>query len=405
MESLTILMPVLWFDEVIGGWTYFKEMAQKLADAGLKVIVLSPRARGNKQKEEFKKITVYRYRSIYVPKIPLLLIDPINFFLTLKRVIQEHKSVDIIYDTTSGLLPSSIFIKFFFRLKGKKVPLVVHVHGELKEFSSRQILSLMFELYLHFVTAVCFYEANKLLVTGEKIIPRILSLGAPIRKIKIIRVGLKYEDKLLHHFSALSDVRRTELRASIGLSEKDFIVGYVGRLSIGKGLDTLLKAIALIKDKIPKIKILLVGEGGERERLEDLASKLGISNLVLFLGHREDILDLLQIMDVFVNLSKSEAGISSSQLEAMRVGLPSVISPFTDLLDNYKETIIVPFNNPKAVASAILLLYQDKDLRKAIGKNASIKAQAILKLYAWNHYVNETLQVFKNLTYSLVEVH
>ena len=387
-------MLVPWFDEVPGKWTYFKEMALRLSNAGLEILVLSPRAKGNKPKEEIEGVTVYRHSSVYIPQIPLLIINLIDFLSTLNRIMSKEKRIDLIYDTTSGLLPSSLIAKLLFRVKGRRVPLIIHVHGELKDLKSRKLLSFLFELYLHSVATLCFATADKILLAGEKLIKRVSSLGAHFNKLKIVRVGLKYEDRLNNPF-ILSETEKFKLKTSIGLCEKDFIVGYVGRLSIGKGLDTLFKAIARVKDAIPNLKILLVGDGSERLRLKMLAAQLGIDKLTIFLGYRDDVPYLLQIMDVFVNLSESEAGISSSQIEAMRYGLPSIVTPFTDLLTNWEDAIIVPFNNAQSVSDALHLLYTNEILRKRIGLNAAVKAQSLVASYSWDRYIRDVLTVFK----------
>jgi len=396
MKTLKVLMLVPWFDEVPGGWTYFKEMALRLADVGLEIIIVSPRATSNKRREEAGGITVYRCSSVYFPQIPLLLTNPLDFLSTLKEIIHKEKRIDLIYDVTSGVLPFSLFAKLFFKLKGVRLPLIIHMCGELKDLKSKGLLSLLFELYLHMIARFCFAIADKILLAGEKIGSRVLGFGAHRNKLKIVRVGLKYEDRLLRPH-ILTKEEKVRLRSSIGLSEEDFVVGYVGRLSSGKGLDVLLRAVAIVKNAIPELRVLLVGDGGEREYLSALASKLRISNITVFLGHSEDVLNLLQLMDVFINLSESEAGISASQLEAMRMGLPSIITPFTDILDDKKHGIIVPFKAPQAVADAILLLYRNETLRQLIGMNSSIKAQELLKLYTWKRYVDRVTKVFRDV--------
>jgi len=400
MKHLTILMLVLWFDEIPGGWTYFKEMASRLADVGLKINVVSPRAKGNKRRNEVGDVTVYRCSSVQFPQIPLPLVNPIDFLSTLKEVIQNEKRIDLIYDTTSGTLPLSLLAKLLFKLKGIKIPLVIHVHGELKDLQSKGPRSILSELYLHTVASLCFAVADKILLAGEKIVPRALGLGSHPNKLKVVRLGLKYEDKLSHHPNALRREEMMNLKISIGLREEDFVVGYVGRLSSGKGLDTLLRTVAIVKDEVPTLKVILVGDGVKRARLREFASKLGIANITVFPGHREDVPDLLELMDVFVNLSESEAGISGSQLEAMRFALPCVITPFTDIADNMRDAILVPFGDFRAVADAILLFYRDEALRRTIGMNASTKAQNLLNLYTWSSYVNGVIEAFRSVTKS-----
>jgi glycosyltransferase involved in cell wall biosynthesis len=327
-------------------------------------------------------------------------IDPIDLFWTLGKIVQEEKSIDLIYDTTSGAIPLSLLVKLFFKLKGTSKPLVVHVHGELKDLRSKGFLSLLFESYLHIGARFCFAVADRILLAGEKITPRVLGLGANPSKLEIVHLGLKYEDELLHSPHFLDEEEKVRIKTSVGLRKGDFVIGYVGRLSPGKGLEALLKAVAMIRSAIPELKVVLVGDGGQKAELIAIASKLGISDITMFFGHREDVPNLLQLMDVFVNISESEAGISATQLEAMRFDLPTVITPFTDMMTDMKDAIVVPFRDPKAVAEAILLLYGNDSLRKAIGMNASTRAQELLREYTWSGYTDRVLEVFRNVTQS-----
>lgn len=400
MKPLKILMLVLWFDEVSGSWTHFKETSSRIANSGFKTIVISPRARGNKRMEEVGNVTVYRCSSVYFPQLPLLLVNPIDFLSTLRKVLQEENSIDLVYDATSGTLPLSPFVKIFFKLKGISVPLIIHVHGELKELKSKRLLSLLFESYLHIGARFSFVMADRILLAGEKIAPRVLSLGARPAKIEIVQLGLRYEDKLLHLPNPLSKEEKGRMQTSVGLRGEDFVVGYVGRLSPGKRLDVLLQAVAMVRNKIPKLKAVLVGDGGEKAQLNAIASALRVKDITIFLGYKEDVPSLLQLMDVFVNLSESEAGISATQLEAMRFALPTVITPFTDLVRHMKDAIVVPFNDPRAVAEAIILLYSNDSLRKAIGMNASTRAQELLRKYTWSGYTDRVLEVFRNAVQS-----
>lgn len=400
MKPLKILMLVLWFDEVSGSWTHFKEMASRIANAGFKTIVISPRAGDNKRKEEVENVTVYRCSSLYIPQIPLLLVKPIDFFSTLGKVLREEKSVDLVYDTTSGIIPLSPFVKIFFKLKGISVPLIIHVHGELRELKSRRLLSILFETYLNIGARFCFAMADKILLAGEKIAPRVFSLGARPDKVEIVRLGLKYEDRLLHFSNVLSEEEKVRVRASIGLHKEDFIVGHVGRLSPGKRIDVLLKAVAKVRHAIPNLKVVLIGDGGEKAKLNAIASRLRISDITVFLGHRDDVPNLLQLMDVFVNISESEAGISAAQLEAMRFALATVITPFTGMVEHMKDVIVVPFKDARAVADAVLLLYRNSSLRKDLGMSASIRAQELLDKYTWRGYTSRVIGVFRSVTRS-----
>ena len=79
----------------------------------------------------------------------------------------------------------------------------------------------------------------------------------------------------------------------------------------------------------------------------------------------------------------------------MRCGLPSIITPFTDLLKDGKDAIIVPFGDAQVVADTITLLFKKKELRKSIGANASLKGGRFLDSYTWNGYVSKVTKVFE----------
>ncbi len=97
----------------------------------------------------------------------------------------------------------------------------------------------------------------------------------------------------------------------------------VARLSAEKDFPTLLRATALVLREVPDFKLRIVGGGPERERLESLATELGITQSVEFLGERHDVPELLAQAGFFVTASLTE-GISLTLLEAMAVGLPVV---------------------------------------------------------------------------------
>ena len=160
------------------------------------------------------------------------------------------------------------------------------------------------------------------------------------------------------------------------------MLGYVGRLVEGKGLELLLKSIPLIVKNAPESRVIPVGEGSIKGDLEKLSLRLGVSDRTDFVGHREDVVRYLQATDVFVNLSETEADISATQLEAMSLSLPSVVTAFSALFEDEVDTLVVS-RDPQEVADAVLRLRNDPILREKIGRNAGIRAAKISGLYTW----------------------
>ncbi|MBV1911050.1 MAG: glycosyltransferase [Kangiellaceae bacterium] len=118
---------------------------------------------------------------------------------------------------------------------------------------------------------------------------------------------------------------RQRIRSELALDEDILLVGSVGRLVNVKNYPSLIRAYALIHQQYSKSKLLLVGDGPEREALVKLTEQLDLVNNVIFLGRREDIPAVMNALDIFV-LPSFREGLSNTILEAMSSGLPAVVS-------------------------------------------------------------------------------
>lgn len=118
-----------------------------------------------------------------------------------------------------------------------------------------------------------------------------------------------------------STVRRKELK----LGGQEFLVGAMGRLTLGKGFECFLKAARIIAAERPNVKFIIAGGGPLRDSLEALAKEYGLYEDVLFLGHRDNSHDILELFDLFVLPSFSE-GTPMVLLEALVLARPVVAS-------------------------------------------------------------------------------
>lgn len=124
-------------------------------------------------------------------------------------------------------------------------------------------------------------------------------------------------------FSNQTDERKIELRKKYGYSEKDFILIFVGELNYNKHQDLLINAVSLLKNKIPNLKLLLVGKGILLDRYKSLVQELDLDEQIEFLGFRNDVPNLMMISDIAVSSSRRE-GLPVNIMEAMATGLPIV---------------------------------------------------------------------------------
>lgn len=162
-----------------------------------------------------------------------------------------------------------------------------------------------------------------------------------------------------------------QARDRLGLPRDATVVAAIGRLAAEKGLPTLLAAFARATDG-PAARLLLVGDGEEREALEQAAADLGIRDRVVFAGQRSDVRDLLPAFDVVASSSLGE-GLPLSLLESMCAGRALVwtdVDGMRDIVRPDREALLVPTANVDALADALTRLLSDAELRARLGSAA-----------------------------------
>jgi len=168
-------------------------------------------------------------------------------------------------------------------------------------------------------------------------------------------------------FAPVSEQRKAELRRELGLDDQTHVLLCVGRLSIEKGHADLVRAFPKIRElagDLP-LRLVLVGEGPERPRLEKLCRSLSLANVVTLAGQRDDIKPYYSIADVFVLPSRSE-GCPNVLLEAMAASVPVVataVGGVPEVAINGRDIILVKKCDRDGLASATAHLLKDQQLR------------------------------------------
>jgi glycosyltransferase involved in cell wall biosynthesis len=185
---------------------------------------------------------------------------------------------------------------------------------------------------------------------------------APMDKLVVIENGLDVNELV----PPLDPVARKQ---QLGLDSRGPIVGTMGRLSWDKGLGCFLEAAVRVSTAYPGAQFLIVGDGEARKDLELLARKLEISPQTVFAGFRPDSLEILTLMDVFVLPSPHEA-MPYTVLEAMAFEKPVVAIESTgaqDVVQQGETGLLVPPQDPEALADAIVALLRDRAKSRAMG--------------------------------------
>lgn len=146
----------------------------------------------------------------------------------------------------------------------------------------------------------------------------------------------------------------------------------VGRLSPEKGIDVILKALGILRDRgINQYELRVLGEGPYRSDYEQLAAKLGLQDRVEFLGYVPNPYSIMAEADIFVHAARWE-GFGMVVVEAMALGLPVVATTCPggpkEILDFGKYGILVPPDNPEELAQAIASLIQNPQKRQRLSE-------------------------------------
>jgi glycosyltransferase involved in cell wall biosynthesis len=160
------------------------------------------------------------------------------------------------------------------------------------------------------------------------------------------------------------------LRKELSLAPDDYLVGIVAHLADHKGHKYLIDATKILKDKAPKIKVIIVGEGPLLMELSGQAKEIHVDEMVFFLGFREDVPKILASLDLFV-LSSYLEGMGSSIMDAMAYKLPVVatnVGGIPEVVIDGKTGLLVPPRRPEALAEAVLKLYRDPSLSLHFGQ-------------------------------------
>ncbi len=212
---------------------------------------------------------------------------------------------------------------------------------------------------------------------------------APAAKLTVIKNGLD--------FPAPPEVfNMAEERRRIGLGPSDVVIGTVARLHRQKGLIHLVRAASGIFRAAPAARIVVAGGGPLEKALQKEMLRQNLKGRFLLLGERPDSARVLALMDIFVLPSLWE-GLPYAILEAASLGKPIVataIDGVTEVLRDGQTGLLVPPADADRLASAVLRLLGDDELRARLGRNALAQIPPRFKL---SRMIGQTERLYLSL--------
>ena len=170
---------------------------------------------------------------------------------------------------------------------------------------------------------------------------------------------------------------RRRLRGQWGLDEQAFVLAFVGRLDVQKGIDTLLGALSHLGARGRPAEIVVAGEGPQRSVLENYVSHGEGGRHCRILGHVDDVRSVLSAADCLVQPSRYE-GLSLATAEAMAAGLPVAatrVAGIEEVVEHGSTGLLVPAGEAVALAEAVERLRQDRSLARRLGQAGLARAR------------------------------
>lgn len=216
------------------------------------------------------------------------------------------------------------------------------------------------------------------------------------------RDGIKTKILVLQNFidcdkidRKMQSYNKDKLRDELGIDKKDFVVVMAGRLIPDKRFDKFISILAECSLKFDKrIVGLVVGDGSERQKLENLAGKYSSKAKILFLGFQEDVFKYFSISDLFLFPSEHEEVFPVSLVEACAAGLPVVCSNILgnrNIVENGYNGFL---SNDDDYCKDILRIMQDKKLEARLSENAKELAK---KRFDRKKIIKKIINLYKNL--------
>jgi glycosyltransferase involved in cell wall biosynthesis len=245
-------------------------------------------------------------------------------------------------------------------------------------------------LHRNFATRWLYRSAcERIVTTGEQLRLQVIEeTGVDPGRVVSVPTGID--------LARFRPAEAREARAALGLDADGAIIGIVATLRSWKGHRYLFEAFAALGDK--SARLLVVGDGPQREALEALARELKIDARVRFAGNQPDVVPWLQALDVFCLPSYANEGVPQALMQAMACRLPVITTPVGSIGEIVKDgetgRMVAP-GDARALGAALAEQLGDAPLRSRLARNARDVA---LQRFGEERMVERMLAIFRAVT-------
>lgn len=365
---------------------YIYNMAKHLSSRNIDVEIVSPIYKRNIKHEFYNGI----HFSFLPPKISYFSDSSFGrvgehvFGISLSRYLSKNK-----FDLLHGV---ELTPYIYLHRKNRK-PVLFHLFYDT--YRKKPYKDKLYYLKSPFIKVLktnavkyCLKNANGIITETPTQTDELAKLF-DISKDKMFDVPVAIDVRAINEILKVSNINREKMR----LRSDDFVLISVNRLVPEKGIEYLIDAFRIVKNKIKQSKLILIGTGYQEQQIISKIQNYNLMNSVLHLKNvkEEELYGYYSISDVYVSPTLQEDFIMSIQ-EAMVCGLPVISTGQDWLVLNGINGYLAERKNPKMLAQKIIKVYEDKTYKR-MGE----KSKEIIKNYDWNVVINKLIQIYENI--------
>lgn len=252
--------------------------------------------------------------------------------------IMVLESIDVVVASFGrDYWPATIVAK----LLGRKIVAIRHQANKLKPSTNRLLAR----------------QVDRVVAVSRDVRDVLVGCGVPEEKVEVVHSGVS-----LDGFD-MEGVDRNAAREELGLGKEDFAVGTAGRLKPEKGVFELLEAVGLLALAYPGLKLVYVGDGPQREALEERARRLSLKERVVFTGFRSDMDRMYAALDVFVLPSTCREAFGLVLIEAMAMRRPVIatrLGGIPEIVRDGFNGLLITEKDARSLAAALERYVKDR---------------------------------------------
>ena len=386
-------MPILHYRPVIGGFEIFIQNIAERLSKSMDVFIVTGKVMHTANKERrggpptgeaglrIFRTSLFRLKNLsYSSWLYILTAMPFIFLRSVYMIKQEKIPLVHCQGRLSGLMG-------YFLKKITKTPYIITVQSaDFSVYHPKANIKPIRWVY-NFMRKKIYQNAIKCHAVSNHLKEHLGEWG--IKDAVVVPNGVdKFEFK--------PDPDKRETRKELGLDTENLIVACGSRLEYKNGTHDVVEAANYLKERIDDFKIVVIGDGPDRSRLEKMIKKFNLEDKVYLLGYilHPELPKYMAAADMFVRPSLAE-GFGIIFIEAMAAGAAVVGTPVGGIVDflRHNETgLVCEPGNPRDIAEKIELLIKDKQLRNKLVENGQ---KLVAEVYNWDKISEKIQRIYK----------